>query len=372
MEQKRIHEGWDVHYVFMDTGAEHPKTYDFIRRIVQAWNINLICLRANISSVHGVGVTYTEIGLDELQHDLQPWKDMVNKYGLPTIESSDYLSSLVISARQTLYDKSKKEQISIEEKRFLLASLMQNAVEQKLILDVTFAYLNLLKSRDDLAFSEKQLQAFSSRMERAESRLEVGISTENDVLEVRADRDNALAEQIFSRNQVSIRLQELIFLVGSDVQNVIALNVDNITDLKPLTVTTQNLANTSLQRNPNLLISNMNIELAKNLISLESSKHYPTLELIAEYSETDIQQLETIKTDTSFVGLSFKLPIFAGGMTSAKVDSAKETFIASSERYRNQSLEVKKTISIASNTINSLVSRISALERLSQSANELC
>ncbi|STB29510.1 phosphoadenosine phosphosulfate reductase domain-containing protein [Citrobacter koseri] len=36
MENKRKL-GWDVRYVFMDTGAEHPETYKFIREVVANW-----------------------------------------------------------------------------------------------------------------------------------------------------------------------------------------------------------------------------------------------------------------------------------------------------------------------------------------------
>ncbi|MBD2815963.1 phosphoadenosine phosphosulfate reductase family protein, partial [Xenorhabdus sp. Flor] len=43
MEQRRK-QGEDVRYVFMDTGAEHPKTYEFIRDLVQHWKIDLVCL----------------------------------------------------------------------------------------------------------------------------------------------------------------------------------------------------------------------------------------------------------------------------------------------------------------------------------------
>lgn len=87
MEQKRIHEGWNVYYVFMDTGAEHQATYDFIKEIVRRWGIDLVCIRPVIDPQLGVGVTYRVIGLDDLKPDLQPWKDMVSKYGLPTINT---------------------------------------------------------------------------------------------------------------------------------------------------------------------------------------------------------------------------------------------------------------------------------------------
>ena len=43
LEKKRKTEGWDVTYVYMDTGAEHPATYAFLRNIVDTWMVNLIC-----------------------------------------------------------------------------------------------------------------------------------------------------------------------------------------------------------------------------------------------------------------------------------------------------------------------------------------
>lgn len=87
MEMKRRLYGWDVHYVFMDTGAEHPATYQFIKDIVKYWGIDLVCIRVVVNPKMNVGVTYRVIGLDELKQDLQPWRDMLAKYGQPTINT---------------------------------------------------------------------------------------------------------------------------------------------------------------------------------------------------------------------------------------------------------------------------------------------
>lgn len=83
MEQKRKEEGWDVRYVFMDTGAEHPKTYEFIRNLVNHWGIDLVCLRANIPQELGVGVKYFRCNIHTIKQDLRPWVDMLSKYGTP-------------------------------------------------------------------------------------------------------------------------------------------------------------------------------------------------------------------------------------------------------------------------------------------------
>ncbi|WP_338854198.1 phosphoadenosine phosphosulfate reductase family protein (plasmid) [Alteromonas macleodii] len=87
MEQMRIQYGWEVYYVFFYTGAEHPKTYQFIQDVVEHFGIDLICLRPVINPKMNVGVTYRVVEMEELKADLQPWKDMVAKYGLPTINA---------------------------------------------------------------------------------------------------------------------------------------------------------------------------------------------------------------------------------------------------------------------------------------------
>lgn len=83
MEQKRKSEGLDVEYIFMDTGAEHPKTYEFIKNVVSHWQINLVCLRAVISQEKGVGPTYEEINVGDIGWNLNLWQGMVKKYGAP-------------------------------------------------------------------------------------------------------------------------------------------------------------------------------------------------------------------------------------------------------------------------------------------------
>ena len=73
----------NAYFVFMDTGAEHPKTYEFIQNIVKHWGINLVCLRTVINPEMGVGVAYKVIEIDDLKQDLKPWSEMLKKYGSP-------------------------------------------------------------------------------------------------------------------------------------------------------------------------------------------------------------------------------------------------------------------------------------------------
>lgn len=70
-------------FVFMDTGAEHPQTYEFIKQCNDYFGLNLVCLRPVVNAVQGVGVSYRVVGINKIGDDLQPWRDMSLKYGLP-------------------------------------------------------------------------------------------------------------------------------------------------------------------------------------------------------------------------------------------------------------------------------------------------
>ena len=78
----------DADYIFMDTGAEHPKTYEFIRNIVKHWGIKLTCLRVVVNPELGHANFYREITLDELTQDLQPFRDVCYKYGTPYVHGA--------------------------------------------------------------------------------------------------------------------------------------------------------------------------------------------------------------------------------------------------------------------------------------------
>lgn len=75
----------DVDFVFMDTGAEHPKTYEFVRKCNEHFGLNLTCLRTKFNPELGKANSYSIVGVDKIKHDLKPFKEMLKKYGTPYI-----------------------------------------------------------------------------------------------------------------------------------------------------------------------------------------------------------------------------------------------------------------------------------------------
>jgi len=75
----------ETEFIFMDTGAEHPKTYEFIRNIVKRWKIKLTCLRVIPNPEMNKPSTYETLTISQIGPDLEPWKRMLRKYGHPYV-----------------------------------------------------------------------------------------------------------------------------------------------------------------------------------------------------------------------------------------------------------------------------------------------
>lgn len=79
-----------LEFIFMDTAAEHPKTYEFIKQVVEHYGIKLTCLQGQFDQPVGVGHTYKLVDYRDLKQDLDhgPFATMMRKYGIPTVKSA--------------------------------------------------------------------------------------------------------------------------------------------------------------------------------------------------------------------------------------------------------------------------------------------
>lgn len=91
----------NVDFIFMDTGAEHPKTYEFIKNVNGFLGLNLTCLRGDFNQDIGVGHSYIVVDIESLKCDFGPFTEMVKKYGTPTVVSGWCTSRM----KQEVHDK---------------------------------------------------------------------------------------------------------------------------------------------------------------------------------------------------------------------------------------------------------------------------
>nr|WP_118090153.1 phosphoadenosine phosphosulfate reductase family protein [Vibrio cholerae] len=72
-----------VVFVYMDTGAEHPKTYDFIKQVDKFLDLNLTVIQGVFDTPLGKGNNYKTVHVESLKWDLSIWQGMMQKYSTP-------------------------------------------------------------------------------------------------------------------------------------------------------------------------------------------------------------------------------------------------------------------------------------------------
>ncbi|MGX8249430.1 TolC family protein, partial [Escherichia coli] len=76
--------------------------------------------------------------------------------------------------------------------------------------------------------------------------------------------------------------------------------------------------------NPSLRARQLNHGLAEEEVKRASSAHWPTLDLVLGYTDSESDSLSTINQTNRYssIGLEFTLPLYAGGGVSARVRQA--------------------------------------------------
>lgn len=75
----------NVDFIFCDTGAEHPATYEFIKQCDEYFGLNLVCLRGVYDTELGQRNNVEIGGTEIIGPDLKPFSGCMGKYGTPYI-----------------------------------------------------------------------------------------------------------------------------------------------------------------------------------------------------------------------------------------------------------------------------------------------
>ncbi|HMU64481.1 MAG TPA: TolC family outer membrane protein [Nitrosomonas sp.] len=252
---------------------------------------------------------------------------------------------VVIAATQPLfrienfiiYEQS-KNQVAQADARFVLAA-------QDLIIRVAQAYFNALIAQSNLEVVETQKKAIQQQLEQAKRNFEVGVSTIVDTHEAQARYDLTLSQEIAARNALEISKRTLQGIINRFPDSLVRISIDKIITDK-LDLAHDNMeewVNIAEQKNFSLRVQQIAFDLAEQEISKAKAGHYPTLDLVAQY--TDQQGVggaitgRGIDLTSKSVGLQLNVPIFQGFSVQSRVREA----LANRDRARMDLENIRRT-----------------------------
>jgi outer membrane protein TolC len=232
-----------------------------------------------------------------------------------------------------------------------LAEQAYKSVTLKTIADVKKAFYGALLARENYKITKMRVDLAQDNLKNVEKMYRQGIASEYDYISAQVQYQNLLPLLIQAENNLELAKNALKLVLGIDVKEDIEIEgemkvdsligVDYATSLKDL-----------YEKNPDLKQAELQVELSREIVSLEVSGHLPSLFLTgnlqyqAQANDFNFNQYRWIRT--TFIGLQIQIPIFNGFGTQARVDQAQASFQQAIERlnFTKQALEneLKNTI----------------------------
>lgn len=243
--------------------------------------------------------------------------------------------------------------IAQSEARFL-------AYKQSLIRQTIETYINVLSARSYLNFNNTEKKATGELLEQTKLRVETGVIPSTDYYEAQAEYDRLAANEIDAQNQLERRKDELRKIIGPN--NV---EVSDLSEDFPITLPTPDDAASwidAAEKNNFTIIAQLNLtEYLRKTVEIKEAKHLPTLDLYAQYVQTDTSNFYATRGDVESVGLILNIPLFEGGDTSSKVRQAEHEYEASKQEFIKAKRDVMFDVRDAYRGVVSSINRIKAL-----------
>ncbi|MEO6563205.1 MAG: TolC family protein, partial [Nitrosospira sp.] len=241
-------------------------------------------------------------------------RQLIDRVGHPEVSIDN--SSLTITATQPIYRKESfaiyeqsKIQVAQADSQFVIAA-------QDLILRVAQAYFDVLSSQVNVEVAEAQKKAIGEQLGQAKRNFEVGTSTIVDTYEAQARFDLTVSQEIAAKNDLEIRKRTLQQIIGRMPDSFIRPN-EQAADLFTLKYANmQDWINVAEQNNLALKVQQAVYEIAKHDVERAKAGHYPTLDLVAIYSDQKgVGGTITgvgINLTSKEIGVQLNLPLFQG------------------------------------------------------------
>ena len=256
--------------------------------------------------------------------------------------------------------KSTQAEIAIE-----TAQANYMIAEQDFLLRVAEQYFNFLARQDEVGFAVAKKEANTKQLEQVQLRFDLGLATITDRSESQAGLDLANADLILAFNALDNSKEYLRETSGLYWERLAPLQ-NEIPLVKPEPENIEQWVKVALVNNLSLRVAKKLKEDAEQVISLERSGHFPSLDLVGEKSYTSQSESNfggSTKVHQDTLSLRFKLPLFEGGNVLSKTREARHRM---DQAMQNEEKHRRLVIRQSREAYNGVVSGISRVKALRQ------
>ena len=241
----------------------------------------------------------------------------------PSVGRSFSTQNATLSASQPLYRPANVANYQQSQRQVEQSRAQLDAAEQDLIVRTSQAYFDVLAAQDTLTFVQAQKAAVSEQLAFAKRNFEVGTSTITDSREAQARFDLVTAQELAAENDLLIRkiaLDQLVGIANSSPKGLAAPIA--LPAVVPADV--NSWVRQSELIHPSIRQARSGVDIAELDVIKAEAGHKPTVDAVASYNLSrnpsgTAQSAFSTRANTSSVGVSLNLPLFAGFATQNRI-----------------------------------------------------
>lgn len=287
---------------------------------------------------------------------------------------SDYAShNQSLNLRQSIYNGVKSSDVEQAGFQVTDAEELLLRERQSLALRVAESYFGVLLAQDHLALLSSQEALVRTQLDAAQDAFAAGAGTRTDIDEVQARLDMNTAQMLEAQLALGYARQQLALTMNQPVQELAPLEVGQLRLTPPQP---QDIAQWHAlvdQHSPELRALEARREVARLQIDKNQSGHLPTLDLMAQWSVSDSENVTRLNSsyDTRLIGLQLSVPLFAGGYVSSTVRQAVAEHVRATELLEVARRDLRRRIYKEFGAVSEGILRVRALEQAVRSAEQV-
>jgi outer membrane protein len=305
-----------------------PLTLDQAIQIALANQPQLVIARSQVNSSKA-RVTQAESSFFPQIEPSYTYSNQTSRINSRSINNESDVTQ--IQLRQLIFDMGKREE-SVAQSKKLLRSTEFNLLDtrQRIILNVTNAYLDLLRRRELVKVEQASVERAKTTLEFTKASVEVGTSPRKDILQAQADLDNAQVRLSQAQNSVQIAQVNLKNAMGI-LTSAVILTPDMPLErpsMQPDTRSAAEYVQIAFEKRP---------DYKSDLLSIEANRHSVKIAninagLLVEANLTQGYRFDPDRGENRTFITTFSYPLFDAGFTRAQVRQAKASLEQSQQQ----------------------------------------
>tara|TARA_B100001063_G_scaffold246031_1_gene283697 strand:+ start:1648 stop:2958 length:1311 start_codon:yes stop_codon:yes gene_type:complete len=247
-----------------------------------------------------------------------------------------------------VFDEIKKSKGILKENE-----IRENDLQNVVILETVRYYFNLIKQKNLLELNKMKKEFNFTKYNASQKLFARGNITIQEYEKYKNDYDASIINVSISEDILSETKNEVYIFSGKELNDI---NDIKLVKLNHDSYKIQDLIQSANINNNSLKVAKQNINIARDDIASQKSRHYPTLDLVAEYDYVDItqggSQFGATTREDSTISLVLNFPIYNGGYQSSKTNEARLKYKKARLQYTNSKRSLRKELIDTFNSYN--------------------